>query len=477
MKRLSYKGGMCGEKPKIFRSFTCIKSSLYYNGWGKAFNNNIVVIFLTYEEVCNYIEEIPKFTVKHGLAHTGKLLSFLGDPQRKFAVIHVAGSNGKGSVCSAISHVLKESGKRTGLFISPHLVCMEERMQINEKNCTKEQFVDSFLTVKAAVERMEKEGDAHPSFFEYLFAMAMVFFAKEQAEVVVLETGLGGRLDATNVVEKPLLTVITSISLEHTEYLGDTITAIAGEKAGIIKEGVPVVFDGSSDEAAAVIRKKAEEKHAPFYEIRPEQLEIHKITLKNIDFSFDSRYDDVIPITIPFVAEYQVMNMALAYQALALCAPRFALKREQILRSLCSVRWAGRMQQVSPEVYFDGAHNTAGIREFLKTVRQIGGEKPLLLFSMVKEKDYARVVQMLAGIDWGGIIVTHIPDARGLSVRALQEEFLKNGKETIGINECRAAYDDVMQKKEQGQMVFCTGSLYLIGELEKIAGGLEHDRF
>ena len=432
-----------------------------------------MVIFLTYEEVCNYIEEIPKFTVKHSPEHTKRLLACLGNPERDFAVIHVAGSNGKGSVCRAVSHVLTENGTRTGLFISPHLVCMEERMQINEQNSTKEQFVESFLTVKKAVERLQEAGGEHPSFFEYLFAMAMVFFAKEKVEAAVLETGLGGRLDATNVIESPVLTVITSISLEHTGYLGNTIATIAGEKAGIIKQGVPVVFDAGNDEASAVITKRAEEKQAPCYPVRPQQLKIKKITRKNIDFSFASRYDDVIPIEIPFVAEYQVINMALAYQALMLLAPRFSLAREKILLALRTVRWAGRMQQVCPEVYFDGAHNTAGIEEFLKTVRQIGGKKPLLLFSMVKEKDYAAVVRMLSRTDWGGIVVTHIPDARGLSVAALQEEFEKNGKETVGINDCRAAYDGVMQKKEPGQTVFCTGSLYLIGELEKIAGGLK----
>lgn len=430
---------------------------------------------MTYEEVCNYIEEIPKFTKKNGLGHTRKLLRYLGHPDRRFEVIHVAGSNGKGSVCKAVSHVLTESGHKTGLFISPHLVCMEERFQINGKNCTKEQFVDSFLCVKEVVDKMVAEGEAHPSFFEYLFAMGMVFFAKEKVEVAVLETGLGGRLDATNVIEEPLLTVITSISLEHTEYLGDTIEEIAEEKAGIIKEGVPVLFDGSNQVAAEVIRRKAVEMRAPYYEITPEQLEICKITGKNIDFSFTSRYDDVILITIPFVAEYQVMNMALAFMALKILSVEFNLTQKQITEALGKVKWTGRMQMVQPEVYFDGAHNTAGILELIKTVKHIGGEKPLLLFSMVKEKDYVEVIRALSEIDWGEITVTHIPDARGLSVSVLQEEFLKNGKETIGINDCREAYDYVMQKKESGQMVFCTGSLYLIGELEKIAGGLKDD--
>lgn len=434
-----------------------------------------MVIFLTYEEACNYIEEIPKFTKKNGLAHTRRLLAYLGHPDRRFEVVHVAGSNGKGSVCKAISHVLTVSGHKTGLFTSPHLVCMEERFQINGRNCTKEQFVDSFLCVKEAVDKMVAEGDAHPSFFEYLFAMGMVLFAEEKVEVVVLETGLGGRLDATNVVEEPLLTIITSISLEHTEYLGDTIEKIAGEKAGIIKEGVPVLFDGSSKAASETIRRKAVKMRAPYYEITPNQLEIYKITGKNIDFSFTSRYDDVIQITIPFVAEYQVMNMALAFMALKILSVEFNLIQKQIIEALYSVRWTGRMQMVQPEVYFDGAHNAAGIRELIKTVKHIGGEKPLLLFSMVKEKDYAEVIRQLSEIDWGKITVTHIPDARGLSVSVLQEEFEKNGKETIGINDCSEAYDFVMQEKEPGQMVFCTGSLYLIGELEKVAGGLKDD--
>lgn len=434
-----------------------------------------MVIFLTYEEVCNYIEEIPKFTTKNGLNHTKKLLEYLKNPHRRFEIIHVAGSNGKGSVCKAVSHVLVKSGHKVGLFISPHLICMEERFQINEVNCRKEQFVDSFFAVKEAVDQMMAEGYAHPSFFEYLFAMGMVLFAREKVEAAVLETGLGGRLDATNVVENPLLTIITSISLEHTEYLGDTIEQIAGEKAGIIKEGTPVLFDGSVKAAADTIRKKARELRAPYYEIKKEQLKIREITVKNIDFSFTSRYDDVIPIQIPFVAEYQVMNMALAYKALEILSAVFHLCREEIIEGLGSVQWPGRMQMVQPDVYFDGAHNVDGIREFLRTVNQIGGEKPILLFSMVKEKNYASVVKMLVETAWGEIVVTHIPDVRGLSIQALQEEFLKNGTEVFGINSCKEAYDYVMQKKEQGQKVFCVGSLYLIGELEKIAGGYKDD--
>ena len=433
--------------------------------------NNIVVIFLTYEEICNYIEEIPKFTTKNGLSHTKKLLSYLGNPQDKFKVIHVAGSNGKGSVCSAISHVLTKNRYRTGLFTSPHLICMEERFRINEINCTNEAFCDSFLAVYRAVQRMQGEDEAHPSFFEYLFAMGMVYFAEEKVDIAVIETGLGGRLDATNVIEKPIFTVITSISLEHTQYLGNTIKEIAAEKAGIIKHGVPVLCDASSDEATEVIRNRAGQMQAPFFGIIKNQLKIHKNTRKSIDFSFAYGYDDVILLTIPFVAEYQVMNMALAYQTLWLLKEQFHLTREQIKEGLKDVTWQGRMQMIEDGVYFDGAHNTGGIIEFLKTVDKIGGEKPILLFSMVEDKDYKDVVRRLSAYDWGSIVVTHIPDARGLAIEVLQEEFLKNGKEVFGINGVQEAYNYVMHEKRENEQVFCTGSLYLIGELEKLVGG------
>ena len=191
---------------------------------------------MTYEEICEYIYKIPKFTKKNSLAHTKELMRRLKNPQDSFAVIHVAGSNGKGSVCAFISSILREAGFRTGLFTSPHLVCMEERFCIDGKNCSREDFVWAYGQVRQAVAEMQEEKMAHPSFFEYLFAMGMVIFKKKGVKYLVLETGLGGRLDATNIFSKPLLTVITSISLEHTEILGDTIEKIAAEKAGIIKD-------------------------------------------------------------------------------------------------------------------------------------------------------------------------------------------------------------------------------------------------
>ena len=171
---------------------------------------------MTYEEICNYIYEIPKFTKKNSLEHTKEMLQRLSIREHQFEIIHVAGSNGKGSVCAFINQVLVEHGYEVGLFTSPHLVCMEERFVINGEKCSQEEFVESFEAVQKVVEQMEAEGLPHPAFFEYLFAMGMYLFQKRKVHYLILETGLGGRLDATNVFEEPLLTIITSISLEHT---------------------------------------------------------------------------------------------------------------------------------------------------------------------------------------------------------------------------------------------------------------------
>ncbi len=422
---------------------------------------------MTYEEICEYIYKIPKFTKKNSLAHTKELMRRLKNPQDSFAVIHVAGSNGKGSVCAFISSILREAGFRTGLFTSPHLVCMEERFCIDGKNCSREDFVWAYGQVRQAVAEMQEEKMAHPSFFEYLFAMGMVIFKKKGVKYLVLETGLGGRLDATNIFSKPLLTVITSISLEHTEILGDTIEKIAAEKAGIIKERVPVIFDGNNSDASAVIRERARQMGAPFCEITLKNIKIREITGKKIDFCYRTGYD-VVELSIPFVAEYQVMNAAVAYAASCELPAALGISQAQRERGLAKTRWPGRMQEAAERIYFDGAHNMDGIRLFLQTVKEIGGERPMLLFSMVREKDYHSVVHLLAGdVDWGEVVLTKIPDERGLEPELLREEFSLFGRETTVIYDCKDAYAYAVSKKAKGQYLFCSGSLYLIGELEK----------
>ena len=351
---------------------------------------------MTYQEAVAYIDETPKFTKKNTLDHTRAFLKRLGDPQEKMKILHVAGTNGKGSVCSFLASMLKAGGKRTGLFTSPHLVKINERFVVDEKDVSDEEFLEAFHTVMDCVEEMKEEGYPHPTYFELLFLIGMKLFERAGVEYLVLETGLGGRLDATNSVAHPLVSVITSISLDHTEYLGDTVAAIAGEKAGIIKEGVPVVYDASCPESAEVIRRRAEELHAPAYPVTPKMYKISKTTKKHIDFSIDSGYYDDIRLSISSVAEYQVKNAAEAVTAIRVIDREGAFTDEVIRKGVEEMRWQGRMETVLPGVIIDGAHNEAGVEEFVKTARRLEADCPVtLLFAAVGDKDYRHMIETI----------------------------------------------------------------------------------
>ena len=215
-----------------------------------------------------YLNQIPMWTrEKNSQKDIRRILGYLGNPDRKIPVIHVAGTNGKGSVCAYLTSALKEAGYRVGTFVSPHLVEIRERFLLNGKMVGTESFQKAFEKVKEAADQVMEDGLRHPTSFEFLFYMAACLFAEEKVDFWVMETGLGGRLDTTNVVERPLLTVITSISLDHTRYLGETVEAIAGEKAGIIKEGIPVIFSDGNSAASGVILKTASQRHAPGYPV------------------------------------------------------------------------------------------------------------------------------------------------------------------------------------------------------------------
>ncbi len=462
------------------------------------------------------ILDIPRFTSKNPLEHTRALLAELGDPQERFRAIHVAGSNGKGSVCAFLASVLQAAGKRVALFTSPHLVRMEERFCIGDgklRPCSREVFVQAAARVDRAAAALAARGLPHPTFFEYIFAMGMVIFARSQVEYAVLETGLGGRLDATNVVSRPLLTVLTSISLEHTEILGDTIEKIVAEKAGILKAGVPVVYDASVPAANGVIEKQAEALGCPCYPVNPKKIKIFLNTGKKIDFSYDSGYD-VREVEIPFGAPYQVQNASVALQALACLSGLEAIPGQAIRKGMAQVEWKGRMQEALPGVYLDGAHNLAGIERFLEAVGHISKDSAVLLFSMVKEKDYSHAAKrLLEGGRWEEIIVTAVPGSRGVQCRELAEAFYAALREVswdlprqgegshpqpggmpVGeprqdalgggrpqpvriteIEDIGAAFTYAQKVRRRGQALFCAGSLYLIGELERIAGGMQDD--
>ena len=296
-------------------------------------------IKLNYTEAVEYILNVPKFTTKNKPEHTVELLKRLGHPECGMKVIHVAGTNGKGSVCAFLSEMLTLAGKKTALFTSPHLVRINERFQINNVPISDELFLESYQKVQAAIDGMVKDGLPHATYFELLYAVAMVAFQKEKAEYVVLETGLGGRLDATNTIEHPIATVITSISLDHTEILGDTIEKIAGEKAGIIKEGVPVIYDGRNEEAEKVIKKRAKELHAPAFVLKEEMYEILGNTDKSIDFCLNCGYYEHAKVTAPYLAPYQVVNSSLALLAMDVIDPKQEISQDLRIRAIKETKW------------------------------------------------------------------------------------------------------------------------------------------
>lgn len=423
---------------------------------------------MNYTEAVDYIETIPKFTVKHPPEHTRELLSRLGNPQEGIKIIHVAGTNGKGSVCAYLNAMLLAGGKKTGLFTSPHLVRINERFQINGEDVSDQQFLDAFLKVEKAAKEYEAEGEGHPSYFETLFLMGMLIFKEAGVEYLVMETGLGGRLDATNVVEKPLACIITSISRDHTEYLGDTLEAIAGEKAGIIKAGVPVIYDASQPGPASVIAAKAKEMGSPAWPMEPSFYEMKTQSREGITFTFAYPGGEKAELAIPYVAEYQMMNASLAFYTMHILQDVHDIPKNVLAEGLSKIKWPCRMEMAAPGVIIDGAHNEDGIAQFVSTAGYFAKESEItILFTAVADKHYHEMIgEICEGIHPSHVVATQIDGSRVVPAEVLAEDFRKAGcTDVCAEPEIGAAYEKALGKKGSG-MLFCVGSLYLAGELK-----------
>ena len=406
--------------------------------------------------------------MKHPPEHTRELLSRLGNPQEGIKIIHVAGTNGKGSVCAYLNAMLLAGGKKTGLFTSPHLVRINERFQINGEDVSDEQFLDAFLKVEKAAKEYEAEGEGHPSYFETLFLMGMLIFKEAGVEYLVMEIGLGGRLDATNVVEKPLACIITSISRDHTEYLGDTLEAIAGEKAGIIKAGVPVIYDASQPGPASVIAAKAKEMGSPAWPMEPSFYEMKTQSREGITFTFAYPGGEKAELAIPYVAKYQMMNASLAFYMMHILQDVHDIPKNVLAEGLSKIKWPCRMEMAAPGVIIDGAHNEDGIAQFVSTAGYFAKENEItILFTAVADKHYHEMIgEICEGIHPSHVVATQIDGSRVVPAEVLAEDFRKAGcTDVCAEPEIGAAYEKALGKKGSG-MLFCVGSLYLAGELK-----------
>ena len=422
---------------------------------------------MTYEEAVRYILDIPRFTKKNDMMHTKAFLEYLGDPQDDLKVIHVAGTNGKGSVCAYLNAMLRSEGKRVGLFTSPHLIRMNERIVIDGEQISDEAFRSVFEETLDAVKRMQKGGPPHPTFFEFLFGMAVSAFRKAGVEYAVLETGLGGRLDATNAVERPLVSVITSIGMDHMEYLGNTIGEIAKEKAGIIKEGIPVFYAQTCAESDGVIRQTAEEHHSLCKKIGKDAYEILGIRDKHIAFSCANAYYGNTTWKLNNIGVYQPGNALLAMEVMRFLTGEGG-HPERWREALSALKWEGRMEEVLPGVYVDGAHNVSAVEAFAASVPQ-GENGNIILFSAVRDKEYEEMIACLCRSVQADIyVVTHISDRRGTGAGTLGRIFEKyTDRPVIVIEAAEEALKYVLDSRGE-RTVYCLGSLYLTGMIKEM---------
>lgn len=446
---------------------------------------------MTWEEAVEHINSVSRYGNRPGAECTKALLARLGNPERELKIIHIAGTNGKGSVCMYIAGMLRSLGLNTGVFTSPHLIRENERIRFNDELISDEDFTDCFEKVHRAELELLKDGFGQISYFDFFVGIAMLYYAMKKPDVVILETGLGGRLDSTNAVESPVMTVITSISLDHVAILGDTVEKIAAEKAGIIKHGAPVVYV-AGQEYSHVIEEKAEAMGIKAAGVEKSQCEIHEIGSKHIDFSLDSIYykDNVFRLATPAV--YQVMNAALAMTAVQMlvesrCFDRIAYDSmnrqnyiDRIRRGLESVTWEGRMEQVCEGFYIDGAHNPDGIAALLDTAAAMKKNTRghyVLMFSAVNDKDYSSMIKEICDNNiFDEYVITQIEGARCLDVSKIADTFRRY---TDGhVNEEPDVGQAVKKSVEcfgGNATVICAGSLYLAGEVRKVM--LDNDRF
>ena len=425
---------------------------------------------MNYEEAVNYFLDIPRFAAKkHDLSGLRRFLEELGNPDRRFKIIHVAGTNGKGSVCAFLESILREQGMRTAAFTSPHLVCVNERFRFDGENVDDGTFLEAFLAVRQAAEKLEREGVSHPTFFEFAFLRFMVMCKTRAPQWVILETGMGGRLDATNVIEKPKLTVITSVSLDHMQYLGSTVEAIAGEKAGILKRGVPVVFDANRPEVRAVIEKRAAGLSCGVYAVQKSWYNRTDMDGESLTMEIP---DKALRLTVPFAAQYQADNAMLAVTAARL----FGIPDEIIARGIQKTRWPGRMEQVMPGVFLDGAHNEDGIRAFaaaasriVKREREQGkGRTVYLLLAISSDKEHASMTRLLCeNLPFDVLFVTQVAYGRRLESSILEREASGLTERPVEVYDTvGGALEELLKRRSPGDLIFCAGSLYLIGEIK-----------
>ena len=423
---------------------------------------------MRYEEAMKYITEVGNFGSNYGLERTHKLLEHLGNPEKDLKLIHIAGTNGKGSTTSMITEILMGAGYRVGMYTSPFIEEFEERIQINKRNIPKEILANLIDEVKVAVDRVIEEVYNHPTEFEIITVLMLLYFKKEKIDFGVIEVGLGGRLDSTNVII-PILQVITSISFDHTNLLGNTL----GEKSGIIKRNIPTIIYPQEEEVLKVIKNKCIDMGSDLYIADNDNIKFVKVVNKDKPYQLlKYKSKEELDILLPLLGEHQILNLSVAMKTIEVLNNRKVVNitTESIIESIKNVTWKGRLEVLSnnPYVVIDGAHNIQGIKTLSTNIKKYFKYENLhLILGILADKDVDEMIKIITPMAKEVYAVT--PNSiRAELAEDLKNEIVKYNTSCRAFDEYEEAYLEALKNSKENDIILASGSLYMIGDMRKI---------
>lgn len=456
---------------------------------------------MEYTEALEKLSEMTRFGINLGLQRITSLLKQFAHPEDRIPIIHIGGTNGKGSTLALLSSILREAGYRVGAYTSPHLVSYRERFMINGEMIPTERFTALLEEILAAVGEVQRETGENPTEFEVLTALAFLYFARERVDIALIEVGLGGDIDSTNVVKKPVLSIITNVSLEHTAYLGTTLTEIARHKSGIIKEGCPVLTASREEEVLKVLRERAADCRAPLGEIYTEtktqwtaqekaerRKKLGKEKAQQIQeiqaqggqfFSVKTPCANYRELFIPLWGEHQIANAVLAIRAAELLQGQgWRIDEDAIHRGLAKAQWPGRLEVIgtNPLRVIDGAHNPAGMAALAYWLEDIRGKgwnkgkikRVILVIGMLDDKDRLQAAGLISPLV--DVIIVTKPQSERARDWAELKQYFGSAKPLFVIEDLEQALIKARQEATDPlDLILVTGSLYLIGEVKKLA--------
>lgn len=426
---------------------------------------------MKYTEALAYINDKDKFGSRLGLSSIGKLLELLGNPQDDLKFIHIAGTNGKGSTSSYLSHCIKEAGYNVGLFTSPYLERFNERIQINNKDIPDEALGRITSLIKDAADKMVDEGLEHPTTFEIVTAIAFIYFKEENPDYVVLEVGLGGRYDSTNIISTSLASVITTIDIDHVAELGNTLDKIAYQKAGIIKDNGLVISYPQKNEAKEVLEDVVRQMNGELYFTSREDVEIIEETDYGSVFNYSYAGETLKDVKISMIGEYQIYNASLAITTLMILRKKglIGISDEEIGKGLFKTEWKGRLEVLKrkPTFLIDGAHNVQGVNHLKKALELFQYDNLILGIGILKDKDIDHMLETLIPISHK-VITTEVNMPRKMEANELGNKVRKYNKEVFVEKDIKSAIEKSFEIAGENDLIIFGGSLYLIGEVRTL---------